>query len=393
MAKVAPESPTPEADHKPSESGTDCAAIETDNSVLAEPDKCDSDRQSADVSTCCRHVSTCCKSLACSLCFCAAALIATVAYYAIYIEQVRICIDTSALTLTNSTHVSNPINFIATHTSTVDWTEYDSETSVSQISTPEDCIHPASAAGGGTVPRCDVQIPIVWDASETAVLLIDVWDSFFCPKITQRIEELAIKLNDTLTAMRKMGITVVHVPFGTTDYYKTHAARVRTTNLVGSAWKPVFASWRQYYPFREPAPRSFEQDCTLPGPSRQSRHIFIDPTLDYMVLENSFIDPTLGNSFWETKTLFEVLGIKKLFYAGASDSKCVLDRHNGLLEMIDNGYEGVLLHNHSVTSYEPSGAWSNVSYGLAHEAQMTFIQKCVASTTDNVNNGGQHISV
>ena len=209
-----------------------------------------------------------------------------------------------------------------------------------------------------------------WDTRSTAILVIDVWDSFFYKEMNEQIAQLAAQVNITLTALRQRGVTIIHCPFNQGKFYKGSQIADRTAKLTRGAYKPLFTTWKQYHPDRQVVPYTLNGTASNTGPTRQSALIHIDHNRDYLITEPK-------TAFWATKQLLDRLHLDRLLYAGMLDNKCLLDRHNGLLEMAAAGYQVALLHNLSLTGYT---ADASMSYETAHKRQIAYIQQCVAPT-------------
>ena len=55
--------------------------------------------------------------------------------------------------------------------------------------------------------------------SRTAVVVIDMWDRHWCETYTQRVANMVPRMNRTLMAARKLGMTVVHAPSDVLNSY------------------------------------------------------------------------------------------------------------------------------------------------------------------------------
>jgi hypothetical protein len=65
-----------------------------------------------------------------------------------------------------------------------------------------------------------------WKASETAIIVCDMWDKHWCDISTARFAELAVALNPVLEAARAKGVKIVHAPSACMDYYKDYPGRI-----------------------------------------------------------------------------------------------------------------------------------------------------------------------
>ena len=77
-----------------------------------------------------------------------------------------------------------------------------------------------------------------WLASETAIIVCDVWDYHHCLNAVRRLEEFAPRLNDVLIEARKRGVTVIHSPSDCMDAYVDHPARLRAMQAPKASHLP-----------------------------------------------------------------------------------------------------------------------------------------------------------
>ncbi|MDR3228619.1 MAG: isochorismatase family protein [Puniceicoccales bacterium] len=63
-----------------------------------------------------------------------------------------------------------------------------------------------------------------WKASETAIVVCDMWDKHWCKHATKRVAELAPSLNTMLNVARGKGFKIIHAPSDCTGFYKGHPA-------------------------------------------------------------------------------------------------------------------------------------------------------------------------
>ena len=102
--------------------------------------------------------------------------------------------------------------------------------------TVADMAHPASftftarsqalsATGGGKYKP--VETEITWEASKTAVVIVDMWDDHWCPNAAKRVAEMAKPMNQLLLLAREKGMLIIHAPSSTVDFYSDAPARKR----------------------------------------------------------------------------------------------------------------------------------------------------------------------
>ena len=70
-----------------------------------------------------------------------------------------------------------------------------------------------------------IERPVTWDPKHTAMVVCDMWDKHWCPSATERVDEMAPRMNEVLKAARARGVLIIHCPSDTMDFYKDHPGR------------------------------------------------------------------------------------------------------------------------------------------------------------------------
>ena len=70
-----------------------------------------------------------------------------------------------------------------------------------------------------------------WIPAETAIVVVDMWNTHWCKSDVTRIQQIAVPMNATLAAAREFGIHVIFAPSDVTSYYASTAVRRRTLAL------------------------------------------------------------------------------------------------------------------------------------------------------------------
>ena len=65
------------------------------------------------------------------------------------------------------------------------------------------------------------------DPTKTAVVICDMWDDHWCKSAADRCGKLAKEAAPVVVAARRAGMTIIHCPSDTMDYYKESKARQR----------------------------------------------------------------------------------------------------------------------------------------------------------------------
>ena len=61
---------------------------------------------------------------------------------------------------------------------------------------------------------------VAWDARKTAVVICDMWNQHWCRGATERVGEMAPRMNAVAKAARARGALIIHCPSDTLEFYK-----------------------------------------------------------------------------------------------------------------------------------------------------------------------------
>jgi nicotinamidase-related amidase len=66
-----------------------------------------------------------------------------------------------------------------------------------------------------------------WQASQTAIIICDMWDAHTCGMAAHRVSVMAPRMNEVVTAARSAGVMIIHSPSDTMSFYEGTPARIR----------------------------------------------------------------------------------------------------------------------------------------------------------------------
>lgn len=231
-----------------------------------------------------------------------------------------------------------------------------------------------------------------WLASETAIIVCDVWDYHHCLNAVRRLEEFVPRLNAVLTEARRRGVTIIHAPSDCMDAYRDHPARQRAISTPRSTSLPhAIESWCSALPAEASAPYPIDQsdggedddpqehaewaakleamgrDPSMPW-KQQSPLLTIDADADFI--------SDRGDEVWN---ILDQRGIKNVILTGVHTNMCVLGRPFGLRQMARNGKNVVLMRDMTDTMYNPD-RWPKVSHHEGTRRVISHIERLVCPT-------------
>lgn len=239
-----------------------------------------------------------------------------------------------------------------------------------------------------------------WSASETAIIVCDVWDYHHCLNAVRRLEEFAPRLDQVLKVARDKGAIVIHAPSDCMPAYVDHPARQRAMQVPLAPSLPAdIGSWcsrlkqePDFYPIDQSDggedddveehaawAKKLTQLGRNPGTpwKKQSELISIDGARDYI--------SDRGDEVW---SILEQRGIRNVILTGVHCNMCVLGRPFGLRQMVRNGKHVVLMRDLTDSMYSPR-SWPFVDHFTGHDLVIRHVEQfvCPTITSDQLLGG------
>lgn len=212
-----------------------------------------------------------------------------------------------------------------------------------------------------------------WPASETAIIVCDMWDRHWCPPASRRVAALALRVNALAAQARWAGALIVHAPSETLDFYADTPARRRAQ-----------AAPR--------APRPERRDITDPplpiddsdGGCEEKVPQYGAWTRQHAAIEIHAVD-ALTDSGEEVRRIFAEHGIRRVLFTGVHTNMCVLNRSFGIRQLTRWGFECVLVRDLTDAMYAPDAA-PFVSHDEGTELVVRHIERhwCPTALSDDV---------
>lgn len=215
-----------------------------------------------------------------------------------------------------------------------------------------------------------VERETLWKASETAIIICDVWDDIYCKMAAQRIGVMAPVMNRTVSAARERGVMVIHAPSGTMDVYADTPFRRRMQQAKPVEPPVPIAGWCYVDPDREPPlPLDVTNPCDDPIPPEQVRRYTREhPALDIVAFDGVSDDGKEIYNFCRQE------GIKNIAIMGVHTNMCVLGRSFGIRQLTRLGMNVVLVRDLTDAMYDPRQP-PYVSHARGTELVVEHIEK------------------
>src|SRR5581483_12511025 len=77
-----------------------------------------------------------------------------------------------------------------------------------------------------------------FDPHETAIIICDLWDKHWCASATKRVGEIADRMAPVIEKARSRGVTIIHCPSDTMEFYKDTPQRKMMQNVPAAPDAP-----------------------------------------------------------------------------------------------------------------------------------------------------------
>ena len=191
---------------------------------------------------------------------------------------------------------------------------------------------------------------IVWEPEETAIIICDMWDKHWCEGATRRVAEMAPRMNEVIQSGRGKGITIIHAPSGTMDFYTGYPQRVKIKMAPYDLSSDKIKDW--YYP--DP-----EKESELPiddsdggcdsNPEPENVVVWTRQIQDLEIADKDGI----SDSGREINNYLIAGGIKNIILMGVHINMCVLGRPFGIRAQISQGRNVIVVRDLTDSMYNP----------------------------------------
>ncbi len=186
-----------------------------------------------------------------------------------------------------------------------------------------------------------------WELARTAVVVCDMWDKHHCPDATERVGEMAPRMNEVLKAARKLGALIIHCPSDTMDFYRDHPGRKLAQAAPTVKTDLPLEGWCSLKPEREAPLPIDDSDGGCDGcPDCPS---FKAWTRQHSALEIFEGDAVTDSA--EAYYLMRQRGITNVIVMGVHINMCVLGRPFSIRQMVRQGQNVALMRDLTDSMY------------------------------------------
>jgi len=207
-------------------------------------------------------------------------------------------------------------------------------------------------------------------------VVVDMWNQHWCQSATTRVGELAIPMNQTLAAARKLGIHIIFAPSDCTGYYANTPVRKNVLSLpnvtVPNGTAPT--------PPAMPLSTVTDGGCDVPSPQGSPwTH-----QIDTLTLTDSdfLITAVEGQAEQELANVLSAKSIKNLIYMGVHENMCIVGRPFALEKVVSWGWgptNCAIMRELTDVMYTPKDS-PYVSHAEGVKLQTEWIEKFLVSS-------------
>jgi hypothetical protein len=211
------------------------------------------------------------------------------------------------------------------------------------------------------------------EPSATAVVICDVWDRHWSRGATERVDELAPKIDAFCRPLRSAGVLIAHAPSETMSAYDGTPARVRARGPDKPPSPPrTHVREAPPMPFEIASGGSDSEDNLPPDTpvwSRQHPSIGIDHSRD-----------VISDDGEELAAYFATTGRRTVLMTGVHTNLCILNRSFGLRALVSRGLEAILVADLTDAMYDPAQP-PYVSHEEGTALVVHYVEAFIAPTT------------
>jgi nicotinamidase-related amidase len=215
------------------------------------------------------------------------------------------------------------------------------------------------------------ETPRTLQSAQTAIVICDMWDKHWSRGASERVNEMAPRMNSVVQVARNEGVLVIHAPSDTLDFYAGTAARQRA--LDAPVAKPPAESEYADPPLpiddSDGGSDTGETSWTKAW-SRQHPAIEIDQDKDLITDRGQEVYHVLRQH-----------AVRHVIMMGVHTNMCVLNRSFGIKQLVRWGIDVALARNLTDTMYNPAMR-PYVSHDKGTRLVVAYIEKFWCPTVE-----------
>jgi nicotinamidase-related amidase len=208
--------------------------------------------------------------------------------------------------------------------------------------------------------------------AKTAILITDMWDKHWCRGATERVGQIAVRMEPLLERARAAGVLIIHAPSETMDFYAGSEGR-RLALSAPHAVPPDVA------PVADPPLPIDDSNGGCDTPGDVEHRVWTRQTPLLTIARGDVISDSGG----EIYNILRQRGIETVFYMGVHANMCILNRSFGIRQLARWGIHCILVRDLTDAMYESSSR-PFVSHASGTELVIEYIEQYWAPTVNSV---------
>lgn len=206
---------------------------------------------------------------------------------------------------------------------------------------------------------------------KSAMILCDMWDRHWCRGANERLVPIIEKARPLLAAARKKGVTIIHAPSDTMEYYREFPQRRKAQETARVAPPAPIDRVVPPLPIDDAGGGCDTGDKNFKAWTSQHSGIVVTPE-DFITDKGE-----------EVYSILQARGIETLFIMGVHTNMCILNRSFAIKQMTRWGVRCVLIRDLTDSMYNPADR-PHVSHEQGTRLVIEYIERywCPSVTSE-----------
>lgn len=192
-----------------------------------------------------------------------------------------------------------------------------------------------------------VEETVHWNAHHTAIVICDMWDQHWCPDATERVGEMAPRMNEVVNAARAKGVFIIHCPSDTMQFYEDNPGRKLAQSAPRVETRIPLQRWSPRHVEKEPPLPIDDSDEGCDGcPDCKPRGAWSRQHPAIRIVDGDAITDSA-----EAFHLMRQRGITNVIVMGVHANKCVLGRPFAIRQMVAQRQNVLLMRDMTDAMY------------------------------------------
>ena len=233
-----------------------------------------------------------------------------------------------------------------------------------------------------------VEVVTNWNPCATAVVICDMWNQHWCQGATARVAEMAPRMNQVISELRRRGVLIIHCPSDTMDFYRNAPGRKLAQDAPKVDLQAIQQQCLPRQPQAEPPLPIDDSDggCDDVPQCQVGKWPPLPWSSEIATLQIEKGDAITDGA--EAYYLMHQRGITNVIVMGVHENMCILGRAFAIRQMVKLGQNVVLLRDLTDTMYNSRRRpW--VDHFTGNDLVCWHIEKywCSTTTSDQILGG------